>query len=828
MSQVSKDIKDMKEKQEHGAYEPDFAVPLSEVVRQTLRHWQWLVVSVCVCLGFAALYVLRTPKTYTRSAEIVIKDDKAGASSSLEEFADMGIFQTNSNVYNEAATLRSKDMAEEVVRRLGLDVSYSTDGLLKKNQLFGSTLPVKVTVPKVPDTEGVAFDLDLQPSGAFVISRLKLTDAAGEERAWGDREWQGVVGKPVGTPAGPVFVTKGKAAVTEPMLIYVDKRPVKAVTRGLVQRLSIENPNKKEGSVISMRVTDVNTERGDAILDMLIQVYNEGWINEKNRMSVSTSRFIDDRLAVIESELGNVDSDISEFKSRNLMPDVGLASQMYMERNEVNSSKMLDISTQLQIAQYIKQYLAADREGIHPLPFNSGVQNQVLARQIEEYNQLVLERAALASKSSDRNPLVAALDAQIVPLRRAIAGTADNIIRELSTQLRSLERAESEALSKISSNPTQARYLLSVERQQKVKEQLYLFLLQKREENELSQAFTAYNTRVITRPGDSGKPAKPSKGIVFGAAFILGLFIPFGVTYVREVNNTRLRGRSDVEDLATPFLGEIPEDALSGGKRGFKGRVRAFLGMKRKFVHNDGSPREVVVKEGSRNLINESFRVLRTNVEFMRGNSDRAEVMAITSFNAGSGKSYIAMNLAKVLALRGRRVLVIDGDMRHGSASQYVGKPAHGLSDYLSGRTDDLASVTVCRDENRLCVLPVGKIPPNPAELLEGERFPELLEKERGRWDYIIIDCPPIEIVADTQIINRYVDRTIFVLRAGLLERALLPELDRLYATKKYKNISFILNGTDTAHTRYGYKYGYGYGYGYGYAYTYGDKGTKS
>ena len=586
MSQVSKDIQD---KQERAGYDPGFAISLSEVFRHTLHHWPWIAVSLFVCLGVATFYVLRTPKNYTRSAEIVIKDDKAGASSSLEEFADMGIFQTKSNVFNEAATIRSKDMAEEVVRRLGLDVSYSSDALFHQIQLFGSTLPVKVTVPKVPDTEGVGFDLDLQPSGAFTISGLTLTDEAGEERNWGSRSWKGNVGTPVGTPAGPVFVTRGKGSITEPILIHVSKRPVISVTKDLVKRLSVDKSDK-EGSVISMRVSDVNTERGDAILDMLIQVYNEGWISEKNRMSISTSHFIDDRLAVIESELGNVDSDISEFKSRNLMPDIDLASKMYMERNETNSAKMLDISTQLQIAQYIKQYLAADRENSHPLPFNSGVQNQVLAHQIEEYNSLVLERAALASKSSEKNPLVSSLDAQIIPLRHAITGTADNIIRELSTQLRSLERAENEALSKISSSPTQARYLLSVERQQKVKEQLYLFLLQKREENELSQAFTAYNTRVITRPGDSGKPPKPSKSVVFGIAFLLGLFIPFGVTYFREANNTRLRGRKDVEDLATPFLGELPEDTVSGSNRGFKGRIKAFLGMKRKFVHNDGSP----------------------------------------------------------------------------------------------------------------------------------------------------------------------------------------------------------------------------------------------
>ena len=268
-----------------------------------------------------------------------------------------------------------------------------------------------------------------------------------------------------------------------------------------------------------------------------------------------------------------------------------------------------------------------------------------------------------------------------------------------------------------------------------------------------------------------------------------------------------MRGRKDIENSVVPFLGEIP---MNGKK--------------------DETSKDVVVEHGNRNIINEAFRVLRTNLEFMRAGKDGAEVIAVTSFNPGSGKSFITMNLAMSLAIKNRKVLVIDGDMRHGSSSAYVSSPESGLSDFLNGGVKNVKDIIVNSSEAvNLSVLPVGSIPPNPTELLESPSFGEMISTLRKDYDYILIDCPPVEVVADAQIIDRYADRTIFVIRAGLFERSMLPELDRTYDEKKYRNMALILNGTTSSQNRYGSSHAYRYGYGYGYAYgkSYGSKNDK-
>lgn len=450
------------------------------------------------------------------------------------------------------------------------------------------------------------------------------------------------------------------------------------------------------------------------------------------------------------------------------------------------------------MTRYVRDYLANKSNKTHLLPANSGIESTNIELQISEYNTNLLQRNSLVANSSTRNPLVVDMDRALAAMREAIITSIDNQLITLNAQIESLQRTEQQTTSRIANNPTQAKYLLSVERQQKVKEALYLFLLQKREENELSQAFTAYNTRIITPPSGRMIPTAPVRQNILLVAFALGLLIPVVVIFIHENMNTTLRGWKDLEGMTVSFIGEIPL---------FTGKKKGFFSKKLQEVMT------VVVKEGCRDIINEAFRVLRTNLEFMADMDKKSNVIVITSFNPGSGKSFLTLNMAVSLAIKEKKVLVIDGDMRHASASSHIDSPESGLSDYLNGRVGQLGDIIVTdKKYEYLDILPVGTIPPNPTELLFGQRLKQVIDAARERYDYVLIDSPPIELVADTQIIEKLADRTIFVLRAGLFERGMLTELENIYNEKKYKNMSIILNGTIGSGGRYGYRYGY-YGY---------------
>lgn len=783
-------------------------VPLSDIFFMTLHHWPWILLSVFLCVGAVYIYLLRTPDVYSRSAEILIKDDQKGQSTGADEFANFGLFQSNTNIQNEMTNLKAKDLMEEVVKRLGLDINYYHEGRFHDEVAYGYNLPIKLTASEFPEEGSFSMNLSVSPDGKVTISELK---EAGSEVI--KEPITGLLNDTICTPLGKMCVSPSHNYRNgEDISLIIYKIPLSAARDSYNGRLVISMSNEK-GTVIKLTLADQSTQRADEVLNTLIGVYNENWIRDKNQIAVSTSNFINDRLGVIEGELGNVDSDISSYKSANLIPDVGAAASMYMNQSQQTQAQILEVSNQLSMARYIRSYLTAEGNRDQLLPANTGLQSSNIQSLIGEYNEKLLHRNSLVAKSSEKNPLVTQLDEQLNAQRGAIVRTIDNEIIALNTRMSSLRGSEARTVSKLASNPNQAKNLLSVERQQKVKESLYLFLLQKREENELSQAFTAYNTRIVNKPGASGIPPTPNRSKMLAIAFLIGLAIPFGVTYIRETNNTKVRGRKDIEHLAVPFLGEIPQDTKESRQKSKSGQHEVNT---------------IVVKEGKRDIINEAFRVLRTNVEFMCGSTVGSKVIAFTSFNPGSGKSFISVNLGMSIALKNKKVLIIDGDMRHGTTSAYIGSPSTGLSNYLSGAEGDVMKLIVQSDLcDNLFILPVGSIPPNPTELLESSRLAELLNIVKDKFDYIIIDCPPVEVVADAQIIDRYTDRTFFIIRAGLLERSMLPELDRLYDEKKYRNMAFILNGTRNDQGRYGYShsYKYGYGYGYGYGYRYDNKG---
>ena len=787
-----------------------------------LAQWRWFILSLVVTCGIATFYNLTTPNVYQRTASLMIKDESKAqgiGSDVASMFSDMGMGNMKSNVNNELIAIQSPAVLLETGKRLKLDVDYAIDGRFHKEALYGADLPVTVDFVGFTDEQSGSFKLQLKGDGSYIISKLKGVTRDNLPVDDSD-EITGRIGQIIRTPLGKIKVDKAPAFTQfvsgedEPVL-YVSRCNVYAMTDRIKGSLSASLSDVKS-TVIDLTYKDVLSKRAEDVINTIITVYRKNWLDDKNQMTVSTSHFITERLGVIERELGDVDKNISAFKSSNLLPDVEAAAQQYMQKSTEVDKQIMDLNSRLAIAQYIRNYLTGKVGKNQLLPSNTGIESPGIEQQITEYNKNQLERNNIVANSSEQNPLVADYDQSLASMRKSIAASLDNFVVTLKTQLSTLQANEAATTSQIASNPNQAKYLQTVGRQQKVKEALYLFLLQKREENELSKAFTAYNTRIITPPTGDNTPVEPVRRKILLIALVLGFLIPVVVIYIREKANTTVRGRKDLKKVTVPFLGEIPFSISR--------KNRPTLEQRIKFWKKPKEVRMVVVKAGKRDIVNEAFRVLRTNFEFTIGTHPEQNVIVFTSFNPGSGKSHIAANMAMSLAIKKKKVLLIDGDLRHGSTSMLINSPGEGLSDYLNGRIADIHDILYKGEENGLVkhfdVIPIGTIPPNPTELLFTPLLEKMIKTMREEYDYVFIDCPPIEVVADTPIYEQFADRTIFVVRAGLMERSMLPEVDALYKAKKFKNMTLILNGTKARGGRYGSHYGYGYGYGYGYNYN--------
>lgn len=799
----------MADNQTNASFHQEDSLNIKDLMLLYLSKWRWFLLSLAVCIGLAVVYLLRTPSVYTRTATLLIEDNDKGGSISASEmsFADLGLFQSNTNVNNEIIAMSSPALMQDVVRRLHLDMTYSADGRFHDEVLYGSTLPVTVALNEFTDGESASLTMYVDTSGAVSLYDFR-TVLNGENVRYKDVV-QGKVGETVETPLGGIVVnpTAFFHRVGSGMEITVSKSTLYGATTAYSSKLTV-SLLQKEATVVSLSMKDVSVQRAVDVLNTLISAYNESWVSAKNQIAVSTSAFIDDRLRVIEHELGAVEEDISSYKSKNLIPDLQASSDLYIQQSSETEVKLLELSNRMYMVRYISDYMSREENAFELLPAGTGIESTGIEGQILEYNNKLLERNYLVASSSTSNPLVVDADQALQSMRATILTSLENYTVMLQNQMESLRQQESKATDRIAATPDQAKYLLSVERQQKVKESLYLFLLQKREENELSQAFTAYNTRLITPPVGSIAPTSPARMQILLIAFVLGLVIPMGVFFLKENGNTRLRGRKDLESMSVPYVGEIP--MCDGKKSSIRYRLR---NLTRRGAKNDDV--EVVVKEGVRNVVNEAFRVVRTNLEFMHVPSS-GHVYMTTSFNPGSGKTFITVNVAVSLAIRGRKVLVVDGDMRRATASRLLHSPSIGISDWLSGRETDMDRILFRTDiHENLWMMPVGTIPPNPTELLQNGRLKELFDALKDSFDYIFIDCPPINIVADTQIISKVADRTVFIVRAGLLERSMLPELEADFRDGRYPGLCMVLNGTVSKGGRYGYSYGYSYDYGY-------------
>lgn len=792
-------------------------VQFSDLFENFLHNWKWFALSVGICLACAYICVKRTVPIYTRSAQVMIKEDGHNAhfGGKVDFFASLGVGTSAVSVQNELVAIQSPTMVSEVVKRLGLNTTYTTDGHWHSFSLYGTSQPVAIEFLDFGNESVGSLDITLESEGKFTLTKFFNGEKTKEATV------EGKFNEIVQTPLGRVRVTATPAYAsleTEDLLIHVSHYDVESCSRATSSGLTAQI-NGKENSIIDLSYADSNTERAEDVLRTLIDAYNDSWVEDKNRTANATSDFIMERLKVIQSELENVDATISDYKSQNLVPDPITMAGLYVTNANADDKKIVELGNQLYMAKYVRDFIANPKNSQAVLPANTGMGATGVETMISNYNSLLLNRNRIADNSSEESSLVKDADSQLIQLRNAIISGIDNQISMLETELRSTQKTQNENKSAIANSPQQTKYLVNVERQLKVKEALYVFLLQKREETELSKAFTAYNTRIIQEPMGSNAPVSPQRNRIFLIALAIGLAIPAGILYLLMITNTTVRGRKDLESLSAPFLGEIP--FVGHRKKNDLTTILQRIGLK-KTKEVVETTRTVVVKSHSRNIINEAFRVVRTNLDFMNTEAtNEGQLIMITSANPGSGKTYIAANLAASFGLKGKRVLVLDFDLRRASSSLYVGNPKQGVSAYLSGQTNDWRGLVVpIEGHENSYVLPVGTLPPNPAELLTGARTQQLLNELRQEYDLVFVDCPPVEIVADASIIAKHVDQTIFVIRVELMERDMLPVIEAYYTQGRFKNMSILLNGSLSAYGRYGYhRYGYRYGYGYGFGY---------
>lgn len=776
---------------------------LKSIVAFSVSKWYWFVISLIVTMSVATLYLMKTTPEYTRTASLLIKnEDKNGNVGTSIDMSELGLVQNNTNLENEIRIVKSPALMKEVVSRLSLNDRYTVREGLRDVMLYRHS-PV-LFAEKDTTAATVSFNFTLGDKNQINITDVSLDDTPL------DKTFKTTFGDSikVGNTILTVIKPDWDASELTGKTIHYVHTPVKAMANALSERINAVLGNEKS-SIIDISITCPSIDEADDILETLIQVYNERWIRDKNQIAVSTSRFISERLGVIEKELGNVDSDISSYKSEHLLPDVGAATSMYMAQSSEAQAAVVDLSNQISVAEMVRSQLSGDSFD-QPLPTNTGIVSADIENAIGQYNNIVIERNRLLESTSEINPVVKDRTQALRTLKGNIMASINAYIATLRAQMSNARHQANVTTSKIAANPNQAKYLLSVERQQKVKEELYLFLLQKREENELTQAFTAYNTSMVEEPHGSNAPTFPKKRNILMIAFMLGLAVPVGIFVVRESLDTKIRGKKDLASIKMPYLGEIPSAVEK--PRGFA-----------RFKKHQQTERKIVVEEQSRDAVNEAFRVLRTNLEYMgvENGDKKCKVIAVTSANPGSGKTFISMNLAKVLAIKGKRVLVIDLDLRKGSLSKLIGKPKEGITDFLVGKAhEENIIVTGLDDTETLSCIGVGTVPPNPAELLSSEKLDKFINELRGEFDFIILDCPPVEIVTDAKVINRVADLTLFVVRAGLLEKDELPNIQEYYDQNRYRNMAILLNGTDInsgyGYHRYGYHYGYGKHYGYG------------
>lgn len=765
------------------------SVNVLDVFKYLLANWKWFLLSILLFGGYYLYQYSKTSFMYSQSQTVMIKTP--ANTPSTARFTRTNATLNTVSVASEILQLRSKELMRQTVSRLNADVSYSVKRGLRNYELYKSA-PVLVSFLGEERKATMRFTAVPVDKDHVILKNWNGTDK--------EEELKVAFGKEVKTPAGllrikPTDYYSESAYGTE---IMVTKHVTERVANYFLNNMTISQM-EDDASLLQMRLEDQSPQRASDIITELITVYNEIALKDRNEIAVNTSAFIQERLQVIEEELGTVESSIEQLKTQNQGVDVGVAGQMYLSDSRQFQAERTKIETDKKLVEMMREYLTAESKQNELIPNNTGLVDGNVEGQIVEYNTTLLRRNRLVEGSSTANPVVKDLDQALAAMRGNIHRAIDNTLTGFDIKIANVQGEERQARGKALQIPQRQRVMLSVERQQKVKEELYIFLLNKREENALNQAMTEDNIKIVDPAFGSDAPAYPSrlKKVAMGVG--IGLVLPAIILLSMMMLDTGVRSRQDVEKAITaPFLGEVPLKKAIGDK-------------------------PILVSKSGRDAITEAFRIMRTNINFMAKDGLPPKVITLTSFSIGAGKTFTALNLATTASFLDKKVVVLDLDLRKGTLTNRMKlKGTTGATHYLadqSVKVDDI--IEKGADNEFMDFIPIGRIAPNPVELLLSNRLDQLIAELRERYDYVIVDGVPVGIVADATIVDRISDLTLFIIRAGKMDRRELPELEKIYQTGKLSKLAIVLNGLKQGSAGYGYgSYGYGsyggYGYGYG------------
>ena len=770
-----------------------------------LYYWRLFLVSVILCCAAAFLYLRFKTPVYdiTSCVYINIDENKAKSNSSpLASMEALGMLSMSNSFDNEIVKLQSRALIQKVVKDLYLYIEQFSPSTFGYSKPLYKNSPLQIYMaPQDAEKLKAPISLDVTYSGEkdILVSATLIENNEELQIEQHYNKFPVVLTTPAGvlTLSPTEFVTNRDTVFSVSAVI---SNPEKTA-RSYVGQLSVE-PYSKTTTFANVSVKNTATTRGVDFINQLVKVYNDDANDEKNEVANKTADFIQERIRIINSELGTTESLLAEFKQKSGLTNLTNDAQLALQENSKYQQQLTENAIQIRLVKLLENYIHDPKNQHEVIPSNVGLQDVNLASVIDQYNAMVIERKSLLRTSSESNPAVVRLNTSIQAMKRNVQTTVNSVIEGLQLSQKDLNRQAVKFEQRISNAPKHEKEFIGISRQQEIQAALYIMLLEKREENAITLASTANNGRILENPLASEGPVAPKKTIILLAAFILGLAIPIGIIYIIDLLRYKIEGRKDVEELTNvTIVGEIP------------------------LAHIEPIEGKIVLRENKNELMEETFRRLRTNLLFMLEKNEN--VIFFTSTMAHEGKSFLVGNLAVSLAFLGKKVIVVGLDIRKPGLNKVfkLSEKAKGITDYLVNPEDiDLLSlIQHSHLSENLDILVGGTIPPNPTELVARDSLEKAIKTLKETYDYVLLDTAPIAMVTDTAIISRVADLCVYVCRADVTPKDDFCYVNELNQHKNFKKLTVALNGVDLSLSKYGkygyHKYGYGKSYGYGYGY---------